>query len=190
MSESPEDPRSLVRQVLAGERDAFDRLVLQYQKKVYRVAFGVLRSVHDAEDAVQEIFLRTYRYLYSYDPGRSFEGWLMGIALKHSRTFLSRRRSGAVTLDPARDSILESPKNPRVATVEKSVQDREMQTAALQAVVALPEKQREALLLYLNTDLTTLEIAEILGCSRGTAGVHLHRARATLRRLLGSWVAP
>ena len=170
-----DDDRSLARQAQSGSRAAFDELIRRYQKKVYRVAFGILRSTHDADDAVQEVFIRAYRYLPSLDPSRSFEGWLMGIAMNQARTIRSRRR---VPTEAAA----------RIAVPEKPARDAEMHTAALQAVSSLPDKQREAMLLYLNTDLTTQEIGEILGCSRGAAGVHLHRARATLRKALGPWL--
>jgi RNA polymerase sigma-70 factor (ECF subfamily) len=175
MLSSADDDRSLARQAQSGSRAAFDELVRRYQKKVYRLAFGILRSTHDADDAVQEVFIRAYRYLPSLDPARSFEGWLMGIAMNQARTIRSRRRAApAETAD--------------VAVPEKPARDSEMHTAALQAVSALPDKQREAMLLHLNTELTTQEIGEILGCSRGAAGVHLHRARAALRKALGPWL--
>ena len=170
-SELPDDA-ALARQAQGGSRAAFDELVRRFQKKVYRVAFGILRSPHDADDAVQEVFIRAFRYLPSFDLARSFEGWIMGIALNQARTLRSRRRS------PSGETA-------RIAAPGKAAPDSETRLAALQAIAALPEKQREAMLLSLNTDLTTQEIGEILGCSRGAAGVHLHRARAALRKALG-----
>jgi RNA polymerase sigma-70 factor, ECF subfamily len=170
-AELPDD-RALARQAQTGNRAAFDELVRRYQRKVYRIAFGILRSSHDADDAVQEVFIRAYRYLPSFDLARSFEGWLMGIAMNQARTIRSRRRV------PSGDTA-------RMPAAGKPVPDSETHLAALQAISALPDKQREAMLLSLNTELTTLEIGEILGCSRGAAGVHLHRARAALRKALG-----
>ena len=170
-AELPDD-RALARQAQTGSRPSFDELVRRYQKKVYRIAFGILRSTHDADDAVQEVFIRAYRYLPSFDLGRSFESWLMGIAMNQARTLRSRRRT------PSGDTA-------RLTTVDKAAPDVEAHAAVLQAISALPEKQREAMLLYLNTELTTQDIGEILGCSRGAAGVHLHRARAALRKALG-----
>ena len=166
------DDQALARQAQSGSRAAFDELVRRYQKKVYRLAFGILRSPHDADDAVQEVFIRAFRYLPSFDLARSFEGWIMGIAVNQARTLRSRRRS------PSGDTA-------RIAAPGRPASDSETHLAALQAISALPEKQREAMLLCLNTDLTTQEIGEILGCSRGAAGVHLHRARAALRKALG-----
>jgi len=166
------DDQALARQAQSGSRAAFDELVRRYQKKAYRIAFGILRSPHDADDAVQEVFIRAFRYLPSFDLARSFEGWIMGIAVNQARTLRSRRRS------PSGDTA-------RIAAPGRPASDSETHLAALQAISALPEKQREAMLLCLNTDLTTQEIGEILGCSRGAAGVHLHRARAALRKALG-----
>jgi RNA polymerase sigma-70 factor (ECF subfamily) len=171
----PADDRETARLAQSGNRAAFDDLVQRYQKQVYRIAFGILRSTHDAEDAVQEVFIRAYRFLPSFDLERSFEGWLMGIALNQSRSLRSRRRA------PSGDTG-------RVPVPGRAPQDGEMQAAVLQAISALPEKQREAMLLSLNTELTTQEIGELLGCSKGAAGVHLHRARAALRKTLGPWL--
>jgi len=173
-AELPDD-RAVARQAQSGNPAAFDELVQRYQKKVYRIAFGILRSTHDAEDAVQEVFIRAYRYLPSFDLGRSFEGWLMGIALNQARTLRSRRRASSG------DTV-------RIAAPGRAAQDGEMQAAVLQAISALPEKQREAMLLSLNTELTTQEIGELLGCSKGAAAVHLHRARGALRKALGPWL--
>jgi RNA polymerase sigma-70 factor (ECF subfamily) len=175
MLQRPADPtgdREVALQAQSGNRAAFDELVQRYQKKVYRIAFGILRSSHDAEDAVQEVFIRAYRYLPSFDPARSFESWLMGIAMNQARNLRSRRRT------PTGDTA-------RVPAASRPPSDPETQQAVLQALAALPEKQREAMLLHLNTELTTQEIGDILGCSRGAAGVHLHRARAALRKALG-----
>jgi len=166
------DDSALARQAQTGNRAAFDELVRRYQRKVHRIAFGILRSTHDADDAVQEVFIRAYRYLPSFDPARSFEGWLMGIAMNQARNLRSRRRT------PTGDTA-------RVPAAGRPAPDSETHQAVFQALAALPDKQREAMLLHLNTELTTREIGDILGCSRGAAGVHLHRARAALRKALG-----
>lgn len=175
MGESAPEDDALARRTLAGDRAAFDVLVRRHQKSVYGIAYGILRSASDAEDAAQEVFLRAYRYLPSYDPSRSFEGWLMAIAVNQARA-LRRSRRGGSGLDPAAlEGRREAAGNP------------ELREAAHRAIESLPERQRDAMLLFLNTELTLDQIGEALGCSKGAVGAHLHRARQALRKALGRW---
>lgn len=183
MGERAPDDLELVRRTLAGDRASFDALVRRHQRNVYRIAHGILRSASDAEDAVQEVFLRAYRYLPSFDHARSFEGWLMAIAVNQARGLRQSRRSEAASLDPSSPAYAQS-----AAPARPERADRDVHEAALEAVAALPDRQRDALLLFLNSDLTLDEIGAALGCSKGTVGAHLHRARLALRRALGRWV--
>jgi len=182
--DDPEDSE-LVRRTLAGDRRAFDALVRRHQRNVYRIAHGILRSASDAEDAVQEVFFRAFRYLPSFDPARSFEGWLMAIAVNQARGLRQGRRGEAAPLDPTGPAYAQS-----AAPRTEDRGHREIQEAALEALAGLPDRQRDAMLLFLNSDLTLDEIGAALGCSKGTVGVHLHRARIALRRALGRWARP
>ena len=171
----------LVRRTLAGDREAFDPLTRRHQKSVYRIVYGILRSASDAEDAVQEVFLRAYRYLASFDLSRSFEGWLMTIAVNQARG-LRRSRQETPTRSFPRADLLSAP--------PPAESNPDLRAAALQAVDGLPDRQRDAMLLFLNSDLTLSEIGDALGCSKGAVGAHLHRARAALRKALGRWAHP
>jgi RNA polymerase sigma-70 factor (ECF subfamily) len=177
VGESAPDDVALARRTLAGDRAAFDALVRRHQKSVYGIAYGILRSASDAEDAAQDVFLRAFRYLPSFDPSRSFEGWLMAIAVNQARA-LRRGRRGEAGLDPG---ALEGP--------SEAAGNPELREAALRAIEDLPERQRDAMLLFLNTELTLDQIGEALGCSKGAVGAHLHRARLALRKALGRWVS-
>jgi len=176
-----DDDLVLVRRTLAGDREAFDPLVRRHQRSVYAVVHGILRSASDAEDAAQEVFLRAYRYLPSFDAARSFEGWLMAIAVNQARGLRRARRGEASSVDPA--SLADSTARIPAASNAGLRED------ALRAIDALPERQRDAMLLFLNTDLTLDQIGDALGCSKGTVGAHLHRARAALKKALGRWVS-
>jgi RNA polymerase sigma-70 factor, ECF subfamily len=180
VGESAPDDSALVRRTLAGDREAFDPLIRRHQRSVYRVVYGILRSASDAEDATQEVFLRAYRYLPSFDPSRSFEGWLMAIALNQARGLRRERRDQATSSLVSDVRSAEPPEDAH----------RDLREAALRAIAGLPDRQREAMLLFLNTDRTLNEIGDALGCSKGAVGAHLHRARATLRKVLGRWARP
>ena len=75
-----EGERGWVREALAGDQEAFARLVENYQAAVYNLAYRMLGNAGDAEDAAQETFLRAYSRLRSYDPARKFSSWLLAIA--------------------------------------------------------------------------------------------------------------
>jgi RNA polymerase sigma-70 factor (ECF subfamily) len=178
VGESAPDDVALARRTLAGDRAAFDDLVRRHQKSVYGIAYGILRSASDAEDAAQDVFLRAFRYLPSFDPSRSFEGWLMAIAVNQARGLRSSRRGETARVDPTSFAAGRPPEgNP------------ELREAALRAIDGLPERQRDAMLLFLNSELTLDQIGDALGCSKGTVGAHLHRARAALKKALGRWVS-
>jgi RNA polymerase sigma-70 factor (ECF subfamily) len=100
----------------------------------------------------------------------------MAIAMNQARG-LRRSRRPEAPLDPAALPAVEKPSN------------AEIRDAAARAIDALPERQRDAMLLFLNTDLTLDQIGDALGCSKGAVGAHLHRARATLKKALGRWVS-
>ena len=103
----------------------------------------------------------------------------MAIALNQARGLRRTRRDEAASVDPTSFAAESAPEgNP------------DLREAALRAIAGLPDRQRDAMLLFLNTDRTLNEIADVLGCSKGAVGAHLHRARAALRRALGRWARP
>ena len=104
----------------------------------------------------------------------------MAIALNQARGLRRDRR------DQATSSLVSD-----VRGAERAEDaNRDLREAALRAIAGLPDRQREAMLLFLNTDRTLNEIGDALGCSKGAVGAHLHRARATLRKVLGRWARP
>src|SRR5919202_6872667 len=84
-----------------GDQDAFARLVEAYKQPVYNIAYRMLGNAAEAEDAAQEVFLRAYLKLASYDRERRFSSWLLAIASNYCIDVLRRRRVGLVTLDDA-----------------------------------------------------------------------------------------
>lgn len=152
------------------ERTQFISAARQYQDMVYRIALHVFGSPQDAEDAVQEVFLRLYT------EEKSFEG------PDHLRRWLIR-----VTVNVCRDA-LRSPWRKRRVSLEElpetPVFDRPEQGELYREVMRLPEKYRTVLYLFYYEELTVKEIGGILGLRTTAVTTRLHRARTKLKEQL------
>jgi len=175
-----------------AERDAraFDLLVERHQQRAYRLAWSILGDREEAKDLSQEAFLRVYEKASTFDRRSKFSTWfhriLVNLCLDHRRRrqgWLQRIFTGADSTEPM--ELLERQPSPQDEPADE-VARRETMTRVWKATTALSGQQRAALLLQVQEDLPTSEIAAVLGCSEATVRVHLHRAVATLRRTLGS----
>ncbi|WP_300412249.1 sigma-70 family RNA polymerase sigma factor [uncultured Oscillibacter sp.] len=153
------------------DKARFTAAVERYQNMVYRTALHALGSPQDADDAVQEVFLRLFRR------GDGFDGE------EHLRRWLLR-----VTVNCCRDT-LKSPWRKRRTSWEEipeiPVFDRPEQAALYREVMALPEKYRTVLNLFYYEEFTAREIGELLGVDTSTVTTRLARARRRLRERLG-----
>lgn len=177
--EQQAEEATLVRQALGGQQDAFRALVERYTGVVYNQAYRMLNDVQEAEDAVQEVFLRAYRRLDSYDPERRFVTWLLTIGSNYCIDRLRRRRYSWMTLDDVAFWLPSSEPGP-----ERSALADERRAAVQQALQQLPASYRGVTVLRYWHDLSYLEIAEALGLSEATVKTRLHRARKMLMKAL------
>jgi RNA polymerase sigma-70 factor (ECF subfamily) len=170
----------LINRWQSGDAEAFDRLYDLYAPTVYRLGWAMLRQREDAEDMVQETFLRVHRARASFDPARAaFSTWLYQIALNLCR---SRLRQRHWTFVPWGEAPGQQKTIPDLAPgPEKLALRQEFQQALWSAVQRLNDRQREVIVLYYYLDLSSREIAEILGIPEGTVYSRLHHARRALR---------
>lgn len=175
--------QQLIHRAQAGEGEAFGELVRRYQQPVYRLAYRLLMHHADAEDVVQETFIRAYRYLPSFDPRRSFQRWLYAIAVHECHRL--RRGAGRLPVVELDESL---PDPAWASSPERVYAQQELGKEIQQALLKLSWHQRTALILSAVEGLPSAEVAEILGCSAPTARIHLFRARKNLRRALRSYV--
>jgi RNA polymerase sigma factor CnrH len=150
--------------------------------------YGILRrSVRDPEaarDLLQDTFLSAWKSLASYDPARPMRGWLVQIGLNRLRNFLRRsrlEREAEATLPPA--SVDGSP-----APID-TLMEREGKDLVERAVRELPGRQRAAVILRYHGGYSCREIGRALDMTENAVSLHLHRARAALRRSLGEHFA-
>ena len=155
------------------ERSAFQATVGQYQDMVYRVALHQFGVLQDAEDAVQEVFLRLYTEEKLFESGEHLRRWLIRVTLNVCRdTLKSPWRKRRVPLDTVPDQpVFDNP------------EEREL----YQAVMALPEKYRVTLYLFYYEELSTKEIAELLGLRQTAVTTRLSRGRELLKKRLEAW---
>ena len=172
----PEDSE-LVRRARGGDGDAFGALVDRYMRAAYAVALSVTGSHEDAEDAAQESFMVALQKLEECRSPERFAGWLLTIVRNRSRN-LVRRESLRDT-----DEVPASARS-RAPTPDRETERSELRGRLAEALDALPQAQREIVLLHDLEGWKHREIAERLEIPAGTVRSHLHFARKALRDAL------
>ena len=181
---------ALCRRVASQEEAAFDLLVGRYQGRAYRLAWSILRDAEEARDLSQEAFIRLYQSAGSFGGRARFSTWfyriLVNLCLDHRRKhrWWHRIVTPAPFEDEPEGSILDRLPAPAEDPLEELGRGRVM-SRLWAAVDGLSHQQRAALLLQVQEQLPTAEIARVLKCSEATVRVHLHRALTTLRKTMG-----
>lgn len=170
---------ALARRAQGGDQTAFAVLVQRYSGALFNLAYRMLDDRHEAEDAVQEVFLRAYRRLDSFDPGRRFVTWLLSIGSNYCIDRIRRRRGAWLTLDDVAFWLPSGDPGP-----ERSALLDERRQAVQRALQQLPDTYRGVTVLRYWHDLSYLEIAEALGLTEATVKTRLHRARKMLAEAL------
>jgi RNA polymerase sigma-70 factor (ECF subfamily) len=168
-----------IRLALKGDEQAFTELVGAYQVPVYNLCYRMLGEPGEAEDAAQETFLKAYRNMQRYDPGRKFVTWLLTIASNHCIDRLRKRRLTFLSLDTTPeiwDGNLPGP--------EGRLEDLELQEEVQDMLNGLSGPDRAAILLRYWYDYSYEEIANTLTLSVSAVKSRLHRAR---RELADGW---
>jgi RNA polymerase sigma-70 factor, ECF subfamily len=163
-------------------RDEFEATVREQARLVYRVAYSVLRNHHDSEDVAQETFLRFLRQRKRWAEIRDRRAWLAAVAW---RLALDRKRMPAeVTLEGAAEVV--SRLRADGAGADEIAANRQMVALVERLVGSLPRDLREALILSSTEELTSAEIAQVLGIPEGSVRNRLLRGREILRQKLAA----
>lgn len=179
---------ALIRQALEGRPEAFRRIVENNQAAVFQLSLRLLGDRQEAEDVVQETFLRLYRHLGGFKSGHKLSNWLYTIALNLSRNRLRRRKllrffSLEGWAGSGEEAALPAAAEPGV---EESLSAAEGAQALDGMIAALPETLREPFVLRYVQELPDEEIASVLGVSLGNVRVRIHRAKARLWERFGA----
>jgi RNA polymerase sigma-70 factor, ECF subfamily len=176
----------LVEDILGGVEDAFSQLYDRYRRTVYAIASRIIQNSEEAHDATQEIFIKVYRSLGTFDRRKSrFYSWICRLAANHAIDCWRIRRRRAETQYPA-DSGEPPLRMPALADAIRSpygeVEKREKVQEIWRCVDALPELQKKVFILRFFQELKLEEIAEMENCSLGTVKTSLFRATHAVRR--------
>ncbi len=175
----------------AGDRAEFARLVETHYEMIYRLALKILNNPQDAEDILQETFIKAYRNLNNFDGRSSLSTWLYRIATNEALMFLRKRRPDSVSIDETVETN-ESELPPRhivdwCCLPEEELMSTEAQAYLDQAIEDLPASLRIVFILRDIHGLSTRETSEVLNITEMAVKTRLSRARLRLREELSRY---
>jgi RNA polymerase sigma-70 factor (ECF subfamily) len=187
-------PAKRVAKGLAASADSFEQIVDEYQRRLYGFALRMTGNREDAEEIVQDAFVRAYRALGKMPPEQRrdlrLQPWLYTITLNVTRNRLRSKRPASVALDALADpdALLRNSDEPKPLQPEAILEQNADVAAVERALLQLPMHLRAAATLRFIEGRSHPEIAEILHQPIGTVKSHVHRAVRILRRILGPQV--
>ncbi len=186
--------QQLVERAQAGDKRAFELLVIKYQRKVERLLSRIIRDQAEIEDVSQEAFIKAYRALGNFRGDSAFYTWLYRIAVNTAKNYLvtQRRRAPTSTTYDAEEaeSFDDTPGLRDIATPDAQLMSKQIGEIVNRTIDALPDELRTAITLREIDGLAYEEIAQIMDCPIGTVRSRIFRAReavaAQLRPQLGT----
>ena len=181
--------RELIARTLEGDGTAFAALVERFQRKIYRVAYAIVRDEVEADTITQDTFIQAYTHLAKFQGRSEFETWLTRIAINRSRDWLRRRHfvSFFGGSDDDEHQVVLEPVDTR-PDPEREIMARQLRAAIERAERMLSTQQKVIFRLRHYDNHSLEEIAELLGLRAGTVRAHLFRAIHKIRKELAEWV--
>lgn len=174
----------LVERVQRGDKRAFELLVLKYQRKIMRLLSRLVRDPVEVEDVAQEAFIKAYRAIPQFRGESAFYTWLYRIAVNTAKNYLvakRRRPNGSAQYETEDGETFDETDNlSDINTPEAAYASREIADTVNQAIEALPEELRTAIVLREIEGLSYEEIAQSMGCPIGTVRSRIFRAREAI----------
>jgi RNA polymerase sigma-70 factor, ECF subfamily len=186
--DAPSD-HDLILRTLGGDGAAFGTLVERFQRRVYRVAYAIVRDPAEADAITQDTFVQAYTSLAKFQGRSEFETWLTRIAINKSRDSLRRRRFVSLFVrndDEDADELLCEPADER-PDPERQTLASQLRAAIQRAERGLSAQQKLIFRLRHYENLSLEEIADHLGLRAGTVRAHLFRAVHKVRKELSGW---
>lgn len=191
MPNTPSDG-TLVARVLKGQREAFDELIERYQRQAVAVSYRLLGNSQDASEVTQDAFLKAFTSLGSLQKPEAFGGWLMRIV---SNLSLNYRRGRKTRASQPLDDVLSGNQSQQEAAGSSewtardddpshALESKELGQRLQEALKALPEKQRLAIVMFTIQEMPQKQVAEALGCSVEAVKWHVFQGRKKLKEIL------
>lgn len=178
---------SIVSAVLDGETQLFEHLMRRNNRRIYRAALSILRDDREAEDVMQDAYVRAYEHLRDFDHRARFSTWLTRIAIHEALARVRRTRKHAPLDSVSEDHVMQQPPPP---TPEQRASDTEMRGVLERAIQALPDDFRTVFMLRAVEEMSGVETAACLGIPEDTVKTRLHRARGRLQEILLAELEP
>jgi len=176
------EPSRLIAECIAGNENAIEAFVRQYETGVFRLALSIVNDSAEAHEITQETFIAALRSLHTYQERKSFKAWLYTIAVNHSKSHLRKHRlleRLRTTLTTIFQVEVQKESSPEEAAIQN-----EKETAVWKALNQLDERHRMVVVLRYFHEFSVAEIAEILSINEGTVHSRLHTARKRLENAL------
>jgi RNA polymerase sigma-70 factor, ECF subfamily len=187
----PSQEAEWIRLCQSGEKEAFAPLVDAYQRRIFSIVYHLVRRRNDVEDIVQEIFMKAFAAIETYNSQSSFGTWLNRIAVNHCYDYLRRQRSSRVTyfweMSEEGQRQIESHSQSHEEGGLDSEEKLAMGDLVNKLLARAPAEDRVILTLKEIEDKSVEEISEILGLKLSTVKVRLHRARKRMVKDLEKW---
>lgn len=168
----------IAKAVQAGDIDAYGELITRFEAKLKRYARKFLNTRHEIDDLVQDVFIKSYTNIQSFDTSQRFSPWIYRIAHNTFVNELKRKQRGSFILFDA-DTIL--PQLPAKEMADDSALEVELREDIDSLLIEIPVKYREILVLYYFQELSYREIGEVLQIPTTTVGVRMNRGRTKLK---------
>jgi RNA polymerase sigma-70 factor (ECF subfamily) len=182
------DEARLIEEIRAGNTEAFEYFVRQYQPKITRIAYRLLRDLGEADCAAQESLLRAWQSLNDFRAGSTFETWLTRICINWCKDRLKRRRLVHYFHQSGENEEAESRPHDTAPhpdpSPERHAHSREIRERLRDAIETLSPRQKAVFSLKHFEELSIPEIAELMGLDNGTVKSHLFRAAQKIRECL------
>ena len=175
--------QELVERVQAGDKKAFDLLVIKYQQRIVHVITGFVHDPVEALDVAQEAFIKAYRAIPNFRGDSAFYTWLYRIAINTAKNYLTAaaRRPPAMDVDALdATNYYDAPELKEYETPESSLMSDELEQAIHQAIQNLPEDTATAIKLREFDGMSYEEIAQAMDCPIGTVRSRIFRAREAI----------
>jgi RNA polymerase sigma-70 factor (ECF subfamily) len=174
----------LLTRAASGDAAAFEQIVVRHERRVLTLSWRLLGTMEDAQDAAQEVFLRTFKYLHRFDAQKPFEPWLVRMTVNVCRDLGKARQLRGAILVEQKNSYdrleLQDPGN----DPHEELQFDQQRQMLYRALNELPEKERTAFVLRDIEGLTTAETAHALGSSEATVRSQISSARLKIRKFV------
>jgi len=174
----------LLTRAASGDAAAFEQIVVRHERRVLTLSWRLLGAMEDAQDAAQEVFLRTFKYLHRFDTQKPFEPWLVRMTVNVCRDLGKARQQRVAVIVPQTDSFGRAEQQDPGNDPHDELQFEQQRQMLYRALDELPEKERTAFVLRDIEGMTTAETAEALESSEATVRSQISSARLKIRKIV------